>query len=279
MDILQEQFKADISELALIKTEDEIEKMRITGQICVKIFETLSEYIKPGITTRKLDTITHDLIINKYGAEFDRTDLEGFDYNEDQCIFYNRNNIIGRGEVNDDPLKLGDIFGIDLSFRKNGYCGDTQKMWIVGDETSALARRLFAVAYQAMWIGINHVKPGVHLGTIAHAVESYVQAQGFQMVKVPGLTGHAIGKVHCEGLLIPFYGQPGTGHVLKKGMTITIEPFICAGTGEGVILPNAIRTAVTKDHSLAGYWEHVVAVTDTGCEVLDLRPGESDLPV
>lgn len=148
-------------------------------------------------------------------------------------------------------------------------------MWIVGGDTSRLARRLLAVAYDCMWIGINHVKPGVRLGTIAHAVQSYVESQNFNMVKCPGLTGHSIGQSHCEGLFVPFYGQPNTGHVLEEGMIITIEPFICAGTGEAEVLPIALRSVQTKDHSLAAFWEHVVAVTKDGCEILDLRPGES----
>ena len=191
--------------------------------------------------------------------------------------FFTRNNIIARGTATDEPLRHGDILGIDISIKKDGWCGDTQKMYIVGGDTSALARRLLTVGYEAMKVGIDHVKPGVSLGTVAHAVQCYVESQGFSMVKCPGLTGHAIGQVHCEGLLLPFYGEADTGHVLQKGMVLTIEPFICAGSGDAEVMPNNMRSAVTKDNSLAAFWEHVVAVTDTGCEILDLRPGEHQL--
>lgn len=267
MDILKEQEKSDLSELTYIKTPEQIAKMREAGRICAEILNLLGDHIKPGVTTRQLDKLAHDLIVDTYQAEVDRTDLEGFSYADDQSVFFTLNNVIARGTASDEPLQHGDILGIDMSIKKDGWCGDT----------SALARRLLSVAYEAMKIGIENVRPGVHLGTAAHAVQSYVESQGFSMVRCPGLTGHTIGQVHCEGLLLPFYGEPGTGHVLQKGMVITIEPFMCAGSGAAEVMPNSLRSARTQDNSLAAFWEHVVAVTDTGCEVLDLRPGEHDL--
>ncbi len=274
MDILIKQTEMDIHKLSPIRTLEQIAKLKEAGRICAEILNTLGEQVKPGVTTRELDNLALKLI-NQYQADLDREDLEGYNYGEDQTVFFTLNNIVARGAASDEPLKAGDILGIDLSLKKDGWCGDTQKMWIVGGDTSRLARRLLSVAYDCMWIGINHVKPGVHLGTIAHAVQSYVESQNFNMVKISGLTGHSIGQVHCEGLLVPFYGEPNTGHVLEEGMVITIEPFICAGTGEAELLPIALRSVRTKDNSLGAFWEHVVAVTKGGCEVLDLRPGES----
>lgn len=274
MSILIEQAGMDIHKLSPIRTPGQISKLREAGRICAEILNILGDQVRPGITTRELDNLALKLI-HQYGADLDREDLEGYNYGEDQTVFFTLNNIVARGAASDAPLKAGDILGIDLSLKKDGWCGDTQKMWIVGGDTSRLARRLLSVAYDCMWIGIHQVKPGVHLGTIAHAVQSYVESQNFNMVKIPGLTGHSIGQVHCEGLLVPFYGEANTGHILEEGMVITIEPFICAGTGEAELLPIALRSVKTKDNSLAAFWEHVVAVTKDGCEVLDLRPGES----
>lgn len=276
--ILLNQLNKDITQLYTIKTPEEIEKMRIAGSIAAKILDILNDYVKPGITTRELDKITHDLVVNRFNSETDRTDLEGHDSNSLQCIYYSHNEIIVRGEINDIPLKKGDIFGIDLSLKKDGYCADTQKMWVVGGDTSPLAMRLLAVAYGAMWTGIKLIKPGVHLGTISYNVQKYIESHGFKSVAQQGLTAHSIGKIHCEGLLLPFYGeQPNTGHVLQKGMVITIEPFVSAGNGLADIIPNSVYTAVTKDKTLAAMWEHVVAVTDDGYDVLDLRHGEQGL--
>ena len=276
--ILVQQLNKDQKNLYTIKTPEEIEKMRIAGNIAAQILEILNNHVKHGVTTRELDAITYDLITNRFNAETDRTDLEGHDANSSQCIYYNHNEIIARGEINDNKLKNGDIFGIDLSLKKDGYCADTQKMWVVGGNTSPLAMKLMAVAYQAMWVGIKMIKPGVFLGSISYAVENYIKSQGFTPVAQTGLSAHSIGKVHCEGLLLPFYGElPNTGHVLQKGMVITIEPFICAGNGLANIIPNSTYTAITKDKSLSAMFEHVVAVTDDGYDVLDLRPGESNL--
>lgn len=260
-----------------IKTPEEIAKMRVTGGIAARVLEELTPYIKPGITSRQIDVIAHDLIVNKYKVEIDREDLEGNDYSAYASVSFGYNDIIFNGEPTDEPLKIGDIFGVDISIKKDGWCGDTQRMWIVGDETSALARRLLAVGYQAMWLGIHLVKPGLHLETLARTIQNYVEKQGFSMINVESATGHSIGRTHADGWLIPFYEHDThKDRVLEKGMVITIEPFICTGNGEGTRLSNAMRTAVMKDKSLACYWEHVVAVTDTGYEVLDLRQGECD---
>lgn len=273
-DDIVKQLKLDIKHISPIRSPQEIAKMREAGAVCAKILNLIGEQVRPGVTTRELDILAGKLM-EEFGVEPDREDLEGYDYIDDQNVFFTLNNVVARGMASDEPLKSGDLMGIDLSLKKDGWCGDTQKMWIVGEDTAAFARRLLTVAYDCMWVGINSVKPGVKIGTLANKVQSYVESQGFNMVKIPGLTGHSIGTRHCEGLLIPFYGTPNTGHVLEEGMVITIEPFICVGSGEAELLPTALRSAKTKDNSLACFWEHVIAVTRDGCEVLDLRPGES----
>ena len=273
--ILTQQLTRPMSEMAHIKTPVEIAKMKEAGRICAEILNILGDNIRPGVTTRYLDNLAGELMA-KYGTELDRADLEGHVYGETQNVFFTLNNVVARGMASDEPLQAGDILGIDLSLKKEGWCGDTQKMYIVGGDTSSLARRLLTVGYECMWVGINKVKAGVDLGTIGYAVESYVKSQGFSMLKFPGLTGHSIGQVHCEGLFVPFHDcEPGEGHILEEGMVITIEPFICAGSGAAVLLPTDLRSVKTKDDSLSLFWEHVVAVTRDGCEVLDLRPGES----
>jgi methionyl aminopeptidase len=274
VNILESQAKKPIHELSKIKTPAEIAKMKEAGRICAEILNILGDHIKPGVTTRQLDKLAGELI-TKYGAELDREDLEGYNYADEQNVFFTLNNIVARGMADDTPLNAGDILGIDISLKKDGWCGDTQKMYIVSGDTSQEAWKILTVGYECMWVGINKVKAGVDLGTIGHAVEEYVKSQGLNMVRFPGLTGHTIGQVHCEGLFVPFHNcKPGQGHVLEEGMVITIEPFITLGSGEAVLMPTDLRSVRTKDNTLGLFWEHVVAVTKDGCEVLDLRPGE-----
>jgi methionyl aminopeptidase len=261
--------------LISIKTPAQIAMMREAGKICAQVLSELTPHVKPGVTSQQINDIAYDLIVNKYGAQVDREDLSGYDSSQYACISIAHNEIVFSGEPSKIPLKTGDLFGVDVSVKKEGWCGDTQRMWIVGQETSARARLLFEVGYQAMCLGISLMRPGAALQAVAEEVQAYVESFGFSMVRVPSGTGHSIGQVHADGWLIPYYHDPrNEGRVLEKNMVITVEPFICAGSGEGTRLSNNTRSAVTVDDSLAVYWEHVVAVTDTGCEVLDLRDGE-----
>ncbi|MER7846842.1 M24 family metallopeptidase [Kitasatospora sp. NPDC096077] len=258
-----------------VKTPEEIALLRIAGGIAARVLDDLTPHIVPGVTSRQINDIAHDLIVYTHGAEIDREDLAGYDSSEFACISIAHNDVAFSGEPNGIPLKKGDLFGVDVSIRKNGWCGDTQRMWIVGDETTARARLLDAVGYQAMCLGISLVRPGARLQDIAREVQAYVESFGFSMLRVPSGTGHSIGRVHADGWLIPYYEDPShEGRVLAEGMVLTVEPFICAGSGEGRRLTNPTRSAVTADGSPAVYWEHVVAVTRDGCEVLDLREGE-----
>jgi methionyl aminopeptidase len=258
-----------------IKTPGQIAMMREAGRISAQILQDLTEHVKPGVTSMHINDIAYDLIVNKYDAQVDREDLSGYDASEYACVSIAHNEIAFYGEPSEIPLKKGDLFGVDVSLKKEGWCGDTQRMWIVGQETSARARLLYEVGYQAMCLGISLVRPGAHLQAIAEQVQAYVESFGFSMLRVPGGTAHSIGQVHADGWLIPYYHDPrNEGRILEKGMVITVEPFICAGSGEGIRLPDNTRSGITADNSLTAYWEHVVAVTDTGCEVLDLRDGE-----
>lgn len=258
-----------------IKTPEDIAMLRVAGRIAAKVLEDLTDHVKPGVTSRQINDIAYDLIVNKYHADIDREDLSGYDSSQYACISIAHNENAFSGEPNDLPLKVGDLFGVDVSIKKDGWCGDTQRMWIVGDETSSEARLLMAVGYQAMCLGISLVRPGAKVQDIARAVQAYVESFGFSMLRVPSGTGHSTGQVHADGWLIPYYDSPvNNGRVLEKGMVITVEPFICAGSGKGIRLDNPTHSAQTEDKSLAVYWEHVVAVTDDGCEVLDLRTGE-----
>ena len=277
--ILLSQLQKAPKDLYTIKTPEEIEKMRIAGRLAAKVLEDLGEMVKPGITTRQLEQTCRDLIVKKYGAEIDRTDLEGNSLSEFECFTFTRNHVFGLCAVDDAPLQKGEIFGLDISLKKDGWCGDTSRVWIVGDEAAPRVRSLVAVAYEAMWVGIRLVKPGVHLGTIGHAVQTYVEKQGFSIVKIPGQTAHTIGRVHCEGMLIPFYGaEPNTGNILQKGMTISIEPGVATGDGLGDRLTNRETTMIMRDNQLCCFWEHILALTDNGYDILDWRDGESEFP-
>ena len=194
-----------------IKTPAEIAMLRIAGRIAAQVLQDLSPHIVPGVTSLEISEIARELIINKYGCELDREDLAGYDSSKFSAISIAHNDIAFSGEPNNLPLKKGDLFGVDVSLKKNGWCGDTQRMWIVGDETSSHARHLVNVGYQAMCLGISLVKPGVKLQDIAKKVQAHVESFGFNMLRVPSGTGHSIGQVHADGWLIPFYDDPMGG--------------------------------------------------------------------
>ena len=164
----------------------------------------LTPHVKPAVTSQQINDIAYDLIVNKYGAQVDREDLSGYDSSQYACISIAHNEIAFSGEPSAIPLKTGDLFGVDVSVKKEGWCGDTQRMWIVGQETSAKARLLFEVGYQAMCLGISLVRPGAQLQKIAEEVQAYVESFGFSMLRVPSGTGHSIGRVHADGWLIPY---------------------------------------------------------------------------
>lgn len=260
-----------------IKTSDEINQLKIAGGICAKILDEISPFVKPGATKRELNDMIQELICNKYNAEVDRLETDAETSASDRIsACFGHNNVIINAEPDNEPLQVGDIFGIDIGIKKNGWCGDTRKSWIIGEEASPSTLNLFSVSQNAMWLAIGMVRDGVTVESIANAVEAYANKHGVSMLKLPVTLGHSLGQRHMDGWLIPLYKtEVNKGRVLKTGMVITIETFMSAGSGEAELLDNDLGSGVTKDNAYACYWEHAVAVTDAGCEILDLRSGES----
>lgn len=249
-----------------IKTPEEIEKMRVAGRLAASVLRMIEPYVKPGVTTEELDRICHDYIVNELQAIPAPLNYRGFP----KSICTSVNHVVCHGIPGSKVLKRGDILNIDVTVIKDGYHGDTSKMFYVG-EPSILARRLVEQTHAAMVAGIQVVRPGARLGDIGAAIQAHAQAQGFSVVRE--YCGHGIGRGFHEEPQVLHYGQPGTGLELVPGMTFTIEPMLNAGRPEIRELPDG-WTVVTKDHSLSAQWEHTVLVTDDGVEVLTLRNGE-----
>jgi methionyl aminopeptidase len=251
-----------------IKTADEIEKMRVAGQLAADVLMMITPHVKAGITTDELNQICHDYIVNEQKAVPAPLNYHGFP----KSVCTSVNHVICHGIPGEKKLKDGDIINIDVTVIKDGYHGDTSKMFHVG-KTSILAERLCRVARESMLVGINMVKPGVRLGDIGHAIQQHAEKENFSVVRE--YCGHGIGTVFHEEPQVLHYGTPGTGMELKEGMTFTIEPMINAGKRHVRQLPDG-WTVVTKDRSLSAQWEHTILVTDNGYEVLTKRSEEDD---
>ena len=258
-----------------IKTAADAQAMRIAGRLASEVLDMLTPHVKPGITTDALDKLAHDHIVNvqqAIPAPLNYAPPGYTPYPKSVCTSINHQ--VCHGIPNDRPLKNGDIVNIDVTVIKDGWHGDTSRMFIVG-EGSIAAKRLCQITYDAMWRGIVKVKPGVSLGDIGHAIQTFAENQGFSIVRE--FCGHGIGQKFHEDPQVLHYGRPGTLEKLVPGMVFTIEPMINAGrreireTGDG-------WTIVTKDRSLSAQWEHTILVTDTGYEVLTLSAGTPPPP-
>jgi len=249
-----------------IKTTAEIEKMRIAGRLAADVLTMIESHIVAGITTDELNKICHDYILDVQQAIPAPLNYHGFP----KSICTSVNHVICHGIPSDKKLKDGDIINVDITVIKDGYHGDTSKMFYVG-KPSILAQRLCENAREAMLIGIAMVKPGIQLGDIGHAIQVHAEAQNFSIVRE--YCGHGIGLVFHEEPQVLHYGTPGTGLTLEAGMTFTIEPMVNAGKRHIKQLPDN-WTVVTKDRSLSAQWEHTILVTDTGHEILTLRKDE-----
>ncbi len=249
-----------------IKTPEEIEKMRVAGRLAASVLRMIEPYVKPGVTTEELDRICHDYIVNELQAIPAPLNYRGFP----KSICTSVNHVVCHGIPGSKVLKRGDILNIDVTVIKDGYHGDTSKMFYVGEPT-ILGRRLTEVAYECMCIGIEMVKPGVRLGDIGHAIQKHAEAHNFSVVRE--YCGHGIGREFHEDPQVLHYGEPGTGMELVPGMTFTIEPMINAGRKETRLLKDN-WTVVTKDHSLSAQWEHTLLVTEDGYEVLTRLEGD-----
>jgi methionyl aminopeptidase len=249
-----------------IKTPDEIEKMRIAGRLGGEVLKMIRPYVQPGITTSELDRICHDYIVNEQQAIPAPLNYRGFP----KSICTSVNHVVCHGIPGDKVLKKGDAINIDITVIKDGFHGDTSKMFFVGNPAVA-AERLAQISHECMKIGIGMVKPGIHLGDIGHAIQMHAEAHHCSIVRE--YCGHGIGREFHEDPQVLHYGKPGTGMKLEAGMTFTIEPMVNAGKRHTKLLPDG-WTVVTKDHSLSAQWEHTILVTDNGHEVLTCLPGD-----
>jgi len=243
-----------------IKTDHEIEKMRIAGRLAAEVLDMIEEYIKPGMTTEELNKICHNYIVNQQQAIPAPLNYKGFP----KSICTSVNHQVCHGIPGSKQLKNGDIINVDVTVIKDQYHGDTSRMFVIG-EASILAQRLIRVAKECLDIGISMVKPGVHLGDIGAAIQHHAESNNFSIVRE--YCGHGIGRNFHEDPQVLHYGKPRTREVLKPGMCFTIEPMVNAGKAAVKLLPDA-WTVVTKDHSLSAQWEHTLLVTESGVEVL-----------
>ena len=250
-----------------IKTAEEIEKMRVAGRLAAEVLEMIEPHVQPGITTEELDRICYDYIVNEQQAIPAPLNYHGFP----KSICTSINHVVCHGIPAEKKLKKGDIVNIDITVIKDGYHGDTSKMFFVG-EPSIKAKRLVEVARECLLVGINMVKPGIRLGDIGHAIQTHAEAPHYSVVRE--YCGHGIGKEFHEEPQVLHYGRPGTGLELKPGMTFTIEPMVNAGKRNVSLLRDG-WTVVTKDRNLSAQWEHTILVTEEGHEVLTRRKDES----
>lgn len=253
----------------IIKTAIEIEKMRTAGRLAAEVLEMIAPHVKEGVRTEELDKICHDYIINHQHAIPAPLNYRGFP----KSICTSVNHQVCHGIPGPKILKNGDIVNIDVTVIKEGYHGDTSKMFVIGKPT-VLAERLIRVTQECMYLGIQAVKPGARFGDIGASIQKHAEANRFTVVRE--YCGHGIGKIFHEAPNVLHYGKPGTGEVLKAGMIFTIEPMINAGKREVKLLPDG-WTVVTKDHSLSAQWEHTILVTDTGFEILTKRNDDISL--
>ncbi|MDH4134895.1 MAG: type I methionyl aminopeptidase [Gammaproteobacteria bacterium] len=249
-----------------IKTPEEIEKMRVAGRLAGEVLRMIAPHIVPGITTDALDRLCHDYIVNVQQATPAPLNYKGFP----KSICTSVNHVVCHGIPGEKVLKKGDIVNVDITVIKDGFHGDTSKMFFVG-EPSIQARRLVQVSRECMLKGISLVKPGIRLGDIGHAIQTHAEENHCSVVRE--YCGHGIGRNFHEDPQVLHYGRPGTGMEIVPGMTFTIEPMINAGKKEVKLLPDN-WTVVTRDHALSAQWEHTVLVTETGHEVLTLAPGD-----
>ena len=250
-----------------IKTPDDIAKMRIAGRLAAQVLEMIGEHVQIGVTTDELNTICHDYIVNVQKAIPAPLNYNGFP----KSICTSINHVVCHGIPNDKPLKDGDIINIDVTVIKDGYFGDTSKMFSVG-KTSEWAERLSRVTQECMYKAIEIVRPGTRLGDIGEIIQKHAESNGYSVVRE--YCGHGIGTVFHEEPQILHYGKAGTGLELKEGMTFTIEPMINLGKKETRLLGDG-WTAITKDRKLTAQWEHTMVVTADGYEVFTLRNDET----
>jgi len=252
----------------LIKTADELARQRHAGELLASVFTMLDEFIKPGVSTMEINNRAEAFIVDQLKS---RPASKG-QYDYPYVLNTSVNDVVCHGIPKEsEHLKSGAIVNVDITLENAGMIADSSKMYLIG-EVSPLARRLVKATYEGMWKGIKAVQPGATLGDIGHAIQSYVESQGYSVVRE--YCGHGIGKEMHEEPQILHYGKPGEGPVLQEGMVFTIEPMINQGDSR-IKTKKDGWTVVTRDKKLSAQWEHTVAVTADGFEVLTLRPEET----
>ncbi len=259
---------------AKVSSDSDIAGMREAGRLAASVLEMIGDYVKPGVTTSELNDICHRYIVD----EIDCIPAP-LNYSNDpgippfpRSVCTSVNHVVCHGIPSEQKrLKNGDILNIDITVIKDGYHGDTSKMFLVGKPT-VLAERLVRVTQECLYRGIAAVRPGATLGDLGHAIETHAKANRFSVVQEFG--GHGIGKVFHDEPMILHHGSPGQGMVIERGMTFTVEPMLNAGRAAVRILPDR-WTVVTRDHKLSAQWEHTIMVTDSGAEVLTKRSEET----
>ena len=240
-----------------INNQEDIKKMRDSGKLASEVLDFITPLIKPGITTEKIDSLCHEFMTKSKELSLLHLIMRRLDIPFPKSICTSVNNQICHGIPGEKILKKGDVVNIDITVIKDGYHGDTSRMFFVG-EPSIQAKRLCEVTYQSMWLGIREVKAGAYLGDIGHAIQSYAESKSYSVVRE--FCGHGIGKVFHDEPQVLHYGTPGEGLKLEAGMIFTIEPMINAGKKDIKVLPDN-WTVVTKDRSLSAQWEHTILVT------------------
>ena len=255
-----------------IKSADQIDKMRIAGKLASSVLEMIGEHVKNGVTTAKLDQTCHDFIVNDLDSIPAPLNYNGFP----KSICTSVNNVVCHGIPSEKKLKKGDIINIDITVIKDGFHGDTSKMFFIG-KPSVKASKICNVARDSMMLGIEKVKPGIHLGEIGKVIGDYAQSKNCSVVR--DYCGHGIGEVFHELPQVIHYddGKINQSPILEPGMTFTIEPMINLGGYEVITSRIDGWTVTTKDRSLSAQWEHTILVTETGYEILTLREEERNL--
>lgn len=251
----------------IIKTAEEVEKMRVAGRLAAEVLEMIGSHIQAGITTSEIDHICHNYIVNEQGAIPAPLNYHGYP----KSVCTSVNHVVCHGIPNEKRLKNGDILNIDVTVIKNEYHGDTSKMFFIG-EPSVLAQRLVRVTQECLDIGIKIIKPSIHLGDIGHTIQQHAESHNYSVVRE--YCGHGIGKSFHEEPQVLHYGSTGTGIILEPGMTFTIEPMINVGKRHVKLMKDG-WTVVAKDRALSAQWEHTILVTDDGFEVLTKRQEEN----
>jgi methionyl aminopeptidase len=250
-----------------IKNQEDIQKMRVAGRLAAEVLEMIGPYVKANVTTDELNQICHDYIVNIQQATPAPLNYNGFP----KSICTSVNHQVCHGIPGPKVLKDGDIINIDITVLKDGYHGDTSKMFVLG-KPSILAERLIKVTQECLYLGMEQIKPGATFGDIGAVIQQYAEKNRFSVVRE--YCGHGIGRIFHEPPNVVHYGHPGTGEKILPGMIFTIEPMINAGKRFVKLLPDN-WTVVTKDHSLSAQWEHTILATDTGFEVLTKRSDEA----